>query len=449
MRKATVAIVGRPNVGKSTLFNKIVGTRVSIVDDTPGVTRDRIYMEAEWLGRRFMLIDTGGIDPATDDEILKGMRTQAEIAIERADCVILMTNIHEGLTAADADVAAMLMKAGKPTVLAVNKVDSGGQPPMDFYEFYNLGLGDPVAISSTHGLGVGDLLDEVFAKIPEELFQENEDDSGSLRVAIVGKPNAGKSSLVNQILGEERVIVSNVAGTTRDAVDTSFEKDGKTYTLVDTAGMRKRGKVDEGIERYSVLRSLSAVDNCDVCVIVVDANEGISEQDSKIAGYAHEKGKASIIAVNKWDLIEKDTNTMKQFREKVNLELGFMLYAPQIYISALTGQRVGKLFELINFVHEQNSMRIKTGMLNDVLGEATMKVQPPSDKGKRLKIYYMTQASTCPPTFVVFVNDKELMHFSYLRYLENQIRGVFGLEGTPVRFIVRERKNEKTKGSKE
>ncbi len=449
MRKATVAIVGRPNVGKSTLFNKIVGTRVSIVDDTPGVTRDRIYMEAEWLGRRFMLIDTGGIEPATDDEILKGMRTQAEIAIERADCVILMTNIHEGLTAADADVAAMLMKAGKPTVLAVNKVDSGGQPPMDFYEFYNLGLGDPVAISSTHGLGVGDLLDEVFAKIPEELFQENEDDSGSLRVAIVGKPNAGKSSLVNQILGEERVIVSNVAGTTRDAVDTSFEKDGKTYTLVDTAGMRKRGKVDEGIERYSVLRSLSAVDNCDVCVIVVDANEGISEQDSKIAGYAHEKGKASIIAVNKWDLIEKDTNTMKQFREKVNLELGFMLYAPQIYISALTGQRVGKLFELINFVHEQNSMRIKTGMLNDVLGEATMKVQPPSDKGKRLKIYYMTQASTCPPTFVVFVNDKELMHFSYLRYLENQIRGVFGLEGTPVRFIVRERKNEKTKGSKE
>lgn len=449
MRKATVAIVGRPNVGKSTLFNKIVGTRVSIVDDTPGVTRDRIYMEAEWTGRRFMLIDTGGIEPATDDEILKGMRTQAEIAIERADCVILMTNIHEGLTAADADVAAMLMKAGKPTVLAVNKVDSGGQPPMDFYEFYNLGLGDPVAISSTHGLGVGDLLDEVFAKIPEELFQENEDDSGSLRVAIVGKPNAGKSSLVNQILGEERVIVSDVAGTTRDAVDTSFEKDGKTYTLVDTAGMRKRGKVDEGIERYSVLRSLSAVDNCDVCVIVVDAKEGISEQDSKIAGYAHEKGKASIIAVNKWDLIEKDTNTMKQFREKVNLELGFMLYAPQIYISALTGQRVGKLFELINFVHEQNSMRIKTGMLNDVLGEATMKVQPPSDKGKRLKIYYMTQASTCPPTFVVFVNDKELMHFSYLRYLENQIRGVFGLEGTPVRFIVRERKNEKTKGSKE
>ncbi len=449
MRKATVAIVGRPNVGKSTLFNKIVGQRVSIVDDTPGVTRDRIYMEAEWLGRNFMLIDTGGIEPATDNEILKGMRRQAEIAIERADCVVLLTNIHDGLTAADKDVAAMLIKSGKPTVLAVNKVDSGGQPPMDFYEFYNLGLGDPIAISSVHGMGVGDLLDEVFANIPKELLENSEEEDDSLRVAIVGKPNAGKSSLVNKILGEERVIVSDVAGTTRDAVDTTFTKDGKTYTLVDTAGMRKRGKVDEGIERYSVLRSLSAVDNCDVCIIVVDANEGISEQDSKIAGYAHEKGKASIIAINKWDLIEKDTNTMNTFREKVNLELGFMLYAPQIYISALTGQRVGKLFELINYVHAQNSMRIKTGMLNDVLAEATMKVQPPSDKGKRLKIYYMTQASTCPPTFVVFVNNKELMHFSYLRYLENQIRGVFGLEGTPVRFIVRERKNEKDSGSKE
>lgn len=444
MRKATVAIVGRPNVGKSTLFNKIVGSRVSIVDDTPGVTRDRIYMEAEWVGRRFMLIDTGGIEPKTNDEILKGMREQAEIAIERADCVILMTNVRDGLTAADADVASMLIKAGKPTVLAVNKIDNIGQPPMDFYEFYNLGLGDPVAVSSIHGLGVGDLLDAVFAKIPEALFEAGGEESGALRVAIVGKPNAGKSSLVNKILGEERVIVSDVAGTTRDAVDTNFTKDGKKYTLVDTAGMRKRGRVDEGVERYSVLRSLSAVDNCDVCVIVVDAKEGISEQDSKIAGYAHDKGKASVIAVNKWDLIEKDTNTMKRFREKVNLELGFMLYAPQIYISALTGQRVGKLFELIQYVHEQNSMRIKTGMLNDVLTEATMKVQPPSDKGKRLKIYYMTQPSTCPPTFVVFVNNKDLMHFSYLRYLENQIRGVFGLEGTPVRFIVRERKNEKS-----
>ncbi len=439
MRKATVAIVGRPNVGKSTLFNKIVGSRVSIVDDTPGVTRDRIYMEAEWLGRSFTLIDTGGIEPKTDDEILKHMRLQAEIAIERADCVILMTCIHDGLTAADMDVSAMLQKAGKPTVLAVNKVDSTGEPPMDFYEFYNMGLGDPIAISSVHGLGVGDLLDEVFAKIPKELLESDDEEEDTLRVAIVGKPNAGKSSLLNRILGENRVIVSNIAGTTRDAIDTEYEKNGKKYTFVDTAGMRKRGKIDEGIERYSVIRSLSAIDNCDVCVIVVDAKEGISEQDSKIAGYAHEKGKASIIAVNKWDLIEKDTNTMKTFREEINLELGFMLYAPQVYISALTGQRVEKLFELIDYVHAQNSMRIKTGMLNDVLAEATMKVQPPSDKGKRLKIYYMTQASTCPPTFVVFVNNKELMHFSYLRYLENQIRGVFGLEGTPVRFIVRER----------
>lgn len=444
MRKATVAIVGRPNVGKSTLFNKIVGTRISIVDDTPGVTRDRIYAEAEWLNRRFTLIDTGGIEPKTDDEILKDMRLQAEVAIERADCVILMTCIHDGLTAADQDVAAMLQKAGKPIVLAVNKVDHGGQPPMDFYEFYNLGLGDPIAISSTHGLGVGDLLDAVFDNIPKELLEGSQEESDALRVAIVGKPNAGKSSLVNKIVGEHRVIVSNIAGTTRDAIDTSFTKDGKEYVLVDTAGMRKRGKVDEGIERYSVLRSLQAIDNCDVCVIVVDAKEGISEQDSKIAGYAHEQGKASIIAVNKWDLIEKDTNTMKRFREDVYKELGFMTYAPQIYISALTGQRVEKLFELIQYVHAQHSMRIKTGMLNDVLNEATMKVQPPSDKGKRLKIYYMTQASTCPPTFVVFVNNKELMHFSYLRYLENQIRGVFGLEGTPVRFIVRERENKDT-----
>lgn len=444
MRKATVAIVGRPNVGKSTLFNKIVGTRISIVDDTPGVTRDRIYAEAEWLSRRFTLIDTGGIEPKTDDEILKDMRLQAEIAIERADCIVLMTCIRDGLTAADQDVAAMLQKSGKPIVLAVNKVDQGGQPPMDFYEFYNLGLGDPIAISSTHGLGVGDLLDAVFDNIPKELLESSQEESDALRVAIVGKPNAGKSSLVNKIVGENRVIVSNIAGTTRDAIDTSFTKDGKEYVLVDTAGMRKRGKVDEGIERYSVLRSLQAIDNCDVCVIVVDAKEGISEQDSKIAGYAHEQGKASIIAINKWDLIEKDTNTMKTFREEVYKELGFMLYAPQIYISALTGQRVEKLFELIQYVHEQNSMRIKTGMLNDVLNEATMKVQPPSDKGKRLKIYYMTQASTCPPTFVVFVNNRELMHFSYLRYLENQIRGVFGLEGTPVRFIVRERENKDT-----
>ena len=447
MRKATVAIVGRTIVGKSTLFNKIAGSRISIVDDTPGVTRDRIYAEAEWLNKSFTLIDTGGIEPKTDDEILKSMRFQAEVAIERADCIILLTCIHDGLTAADKDVAAMLQKSGKPIVLAVNKVDHSGEPPMDFYEFYNLGLGDPVAVSSVHGLGVGDLLDEVFERIPEELLNPKDEEDGALRVAIVGKPNAGKSSLINKILGENRVIVSNVAGTTRDAIDTAFTKDGKEYIFVDTAGMRKRGKVDEGIERYSVLRSLAAVDNCDVCVIVVDALEGISEQDSKIAGYAHEKGKASIIAINKWDLIEKDTHTMKNFTEKVNLELGFMQYAPQVYISALTGQRIEKLFELIDYVHIQHSMRIKTGMLNDVLSEATMKVQPPSDKGKRLKIFYMTQASTCPPTFVVFVNNKELMHFSYLRYLENQIRQVFGLTGTPVRFIVRERDDDK--GTKE
>ncbi len=445
MRKATVAIVGRPNVGKSTLFNKIAGSRISIVDDTPGVTRDRIYADAEWLNKSFTLIDTGGIEPKSDNEILKSMRFQAEVAIERADCIILLTCIHDGLTAADKDVAAMLQKSGKPVVLAVNKVDHGGEPPMDFYEFYNLGLGDPVAISSVHGLGVGDLLDEVFDKIPEDLLTPKDEESSALRVAIVGKPNAGKSSLINKILGENRVIVSNVAGTTRDAIDTAFTKDGKEYVFVDTAGMRKRGKVDEGIERYSVLRSLAAVDNCDVCVIVVDASEGISEQDSKIAGYAHEKGKASIIAINKWDLIEKDTHTMKNFTEKVNLELGFMQYAPQVYISALTGQRIEKLFELIDYVHIQHSMRIKTGMLNDVLSEATMKVQPPSDKGKRLKIFYMTQASTCPPTFVVFVNNKELMHFSYLRYLENQIRAVFGLTGTPVKFIVREREDKGTK----
>ena len=440
--KPLVAVVGRPNVGKSTLFNKISGARISIVEDTPGVTRDRIYSDVSWLDKHFTLIDTGGIEPMSKDEILSKMREQAQLAIEMADVVILMTNIKEGVTANDYEVAQMLLKAKKKIVLAVNKVDNIGAPPMEFYEFYNLGLGDPIAISSTHGLGVGDLLDAVFEKLPPELLEDTEEEEDALRVAIVGKPNAGKSSLINKILGENRVIVSDVAGTTRDAIDTAFEKDGQKYVLVDTAGMRKRGKVDEGIERYSVIRSLAAIDNCDVCVIVVDAKEGISEQDSKIAGYAHECGKASIIAINKWDLIEKDTNTMKQFREKVYNELGFMLYAPQIYISALTGQRIEKLFELIGYVHTQHTMRIKTGMLNDVLNEATMKVQPPSDKGKRLKIYYMTQASACPPTFVVFVNNKELMHFSYLRYLENQIRGVFGLEGTPIRFVVRERQNK-------
>ncbi len=437
MTKRVVAIVGRPNVGKSTLFNKIIGERVSIVDDTPGVTRDRIYREAEWCGNKFLLIDTGGIEPKNDDVILKGMRLQAELAIDHADVIIFMVNVSDGLVAADSDVATMLRKSGKPVVVAVNKVDNAGQPPMELYEFYNLGLGDPMPISSIHGLGVGDMLDEVVAKLPETNSDEEEEET--LRVAVVGRPNAGKSSLINRILGEERVIVSDIAGTTRDAIDTRFEKDGVVYTLVDTAGMRKRGKIDDTIERYSVIRSLAAVDRADVCIIVIDATQGVTEQDSKIAGYAHDQGKASIIAINKWDLVEKETNTMKHFRDRVMEELPFMMYAPVHFISALTGQRVDRLFDLVTYVREQNTMRIKTGMLNDVLNEATSKVQPPSDKGKRLKIYYMTQASTCPPTFVVFVNNKELMHFSYLRYLENQIRGVFGLEGTPVKFIVRER----------
>ncbi len=443
MPKPVVAIVGRPNVGKSTLFNKIVGERISIVDDKPGVTRDRIYQEAEWLTRKFMLIDTGGIEPKNDDVILKNMRLQAELAIDHADVIIFMVNVSDGLVAADSDVCTMLMKSGKPVVLAVNRVDNIGAPPMELYEFYNLGIGDPIAISSLHGLGVGDLLDEVFKYIPETDDEEEEDDS--IKVAVVGKPNAGKSSLINKILGENRVIVSSIAGTTRDAIDSAYT-DGETkYTLIDTAGMRKRGKIDESIERYSVIRSLTAVERCDVCVIVVDAKEGISEQDSKIAGFCHEQGKACIIAVNKWDLIEKDSKTMERFKEEVQKELSFMLYAPVIFISALTGQRIPKLFDLIKYVNEQNLMRIKTGMLNDVLTEATMKVQPPSDKGKRLKIYYITQTGVRPPTFVIFVNNKELAHFSYVRYIENQIRGVFGLEGTPLKFIIRER-GEQSKG---
>jgi len=440
MAKPVVAIVGRPNVGKSTLFNKIVGQRVSIVDDTPGVTRDRIYQEAEWLSRKFMLIDTGGIEPKNDDVILKNMRLQAELAIDHADVIIFMVNVSDGLVAADQDVCTMLMKSGKPVVLAVNRVDNIGEPPMELYEFYNLGIGEPMPLSSLHGLGLGDLLDEVFKHIPETDEEDEEDDS--IKVAVVGKPNAGKSSLINKILGENRVIVSSIAGTTRDAIDSSYVDGDTKYTLIDTAGMRKRGKIDESIERYSVVRSLTAVDRCDVCVIMVDAKEGISEQDSKIAGYCHEQGKACVIAVNKWDLIEKDNKTMDKFIAEVRNELSFMMYAPIVFISALTGQRIPKLFELIKYVNEQNLMRIKTGMLNDVLTEATMKVQPPSDKGKRLKIYYITQTGVRPPTFVLFVNNKELAHFSYVRYIENQIRGVFGLEGTPVNFIVRERKDQ-------
>lgn len=437
MTKPVVAIVGRPNVGKSTLFNKIVGSRISIVDDTPGVTRDRIYMEAEWCGHEFLLIDTGGIEHG-DDVIVSGMRRQAELAISQADVLLLMTNVHDGLVAADAEVASMLQKSGTPVLLVVNKVDNIGNPPAELYEFYNLGLGDPMPVSSIHGLGVGDLLDEVVARFPSvDANDDAEDDT--IKVALVGKPNVGKSSLINKILGEDRVIVSNVAGTTRDAIDALVHKNGQDYTFIDTAGMRKRSRVEEGVEHYSVIRSLGAVDRSDVCVIMIDAQEGVTEQDTKIAGYAHEQGKACVIAVNKWDLVEKDGKTMDQFRKKVAEGLSFMLYAPVVFISAVTGQRLDRLFELIQFVRTQNTMRIRTGALNDVLNEATMRVQPPSDKGKRLKIYYMTQASTAPPTFVVFVNNKQLAHFSYIRYLENQIRGVFGLEGTPVRFVLRER----------
>lgn len=441
--KPTIAIVGRPNVGKSTLFNKIFGSRVSIVDDTPGVTRDRIFAECEWLGKAFTLIDTGGIEPKADDTILKQMRLQAELAIDMAHVVIFMVNVRDGLTAADQDVAAMLQKSKKPVILAVNKVDNAGEPPMDFYEFYNLGLGDPIAISSTHGLGVGDLLDAAFEHIDSDALAAEEDED-VLKVAVVGKPNAGKSSLINRILGEERVIVSDIAGTTRDAIDTYFEKDGKKYMFIDTAGIRRKARVDEQIEKYSVVRAYAAIERSDVCIIMIDGAEGITEQDSKIAGFVHESGKASVVIVNKWDLVEKETNTMHHYKQDVMDTLAFMQYAPIHFMSAKTGSRVDKMYEIIESAAEQNARRIPTGMLNDVIAEATAKVQPPSDKGKRLKIYYATQPSTKPPTFVIFVNDKELFHFSYLRYIENQLRAAFGFEGTPIRFIIRER-NEKAK----
>ncbi len=440
MSKPVFAIVGRPNVGKSTLFNKIIGQRISIVEDTPGVTRDRIYAEGEWLGKKFTLIDTGGIEPEKEDEILQQMTRQANIAIDMADAIVFMVNVKDGLTASDKDVAAMLVRSGKPIVLVCNKVDNVGEPPMELYEFYNLGMGEPMAISSTHGLGVGDLLDELFSYVNED--NEEDDEEDVIKVAVIGKPNVGKSSLINKILGENRVIVSNVAGTTRDAIDTPFEKDGQKYIFIDTAGMRKRGKIDENIERYSVVRSLAAVDRSDVVLVLIDANEGVTEQDTKIAGYAHEQGKGIVVVVNKWDMIEKTTNTMNNFRNDVLDGLSFMTYAPTAFLSAKTGERLPKLFELIKFVNAQNAMRIPTGVLNDILNEAISKVQPPSDKGKRLKIYYITQASTRPPTFILFVNNKELAHFSYVRYIENQIRTTFGLEGTPVRFIIRERSKE-------
>lgn len=436
--KGTVAIVGRPNVGKSTLFNKLTGSRISIVDDTPGVTRDRIYGDCEWLGHKFLLIDTGGIEPYSDDVILKQMRAQAEIAIETADVIILVTDITTGILAADSEVASMLQKSGKPIVLCVNKCDSVGAVPPEFYEFYNLGLGDPFAVSSVHGHGTGDLLDEVIKYLPEDNNNSEEDDE-IINVAVIGKPNVGKSSLVNKICGENRTIVSDIAGTTRDTTDTFVENSYGKFNIIDTAGIRKKSKVTDAIERFSVIRAKSAVDRANVCVIMIDAVEGFTEQDSKIAGIALEAGKACIVAVNKWDAVEKDSDTMKEYKQKLSVDFSFMSYAPVLFISAKTGQRLDKLFELIAFVHSQNSMRISTGKLNEVLAEATARVQPPTDKGKRLKIYYMTQASTRPPAFVFFVNNAELFHFSYQRYLENQIREVFGLDGTPVRFIIRER----------
>lgn len=438
-----VAVVGRPNVGKSTLFNKLIGKRLSIVEDTPGVTRDRIYSKCEWLGHEFMLVDTGGIEPSSNDTILVQMRRQAEIAIDKADVIILVTDIRSGVTANDYEVASMLQKSGKPVVLCVNKCDKLGAPEPEFYEFYNLGIGDPIEVSSVHGYGTGDLLDRVIEHLPKETESE---DSDYIRVAVIGKPNVGKSSIINCIAGEERAIVSDIAGTTRDATDTVIENGSGKYIFVDTAGIRKKSKVYENIEHYSVLRSYMAVDEADVAVIVIDALVGFTEQDSKVAGYAHEQGKGCIVAVNKWDAIEKDNDTMNKFTDELKKNLGFMDYVPFIFISAKTGQRVNKLFELINTVHENNSLRISTGKLNDILAYATSRVQPPSDKGKRLKIYYMTQPSTNPPTIVTFVNSSELFHFSYRRYLENQIRDTFGgLMGTPVRIVVRERDSSDTK----
>lgn len=440
MSKPIVAIIGRPNVGKSTFFNYITGKRISIVEDTPGVTRDRIYAEAEWRSRTFMLIDTGGIEPQSQEYILQQMKRQAELALETSDVIIFMVDAKDGLVAADREVATMLRKMGKPVVLAVNKVDNIGQPPPDVYEFYNLGLGDFVTISSSNGLGMGDVLDAVyshFENISEEQYEEE-----VIKVAVIGKPNAGKSSLINRILGEERVIVSDVPGTTRDAIDTFVTHGEDQYVFIDTAGIRKKSKIFENIERYSIMRSWTAIDRADVCLILIDANDGVTEQDTKIAGYAHDQGKATIVVVNKWDTIEKNTGTLEEYRKTVQEKLGFMLYAPIVFISAKTGQRVENLYEMIKFVANQAALRISTGMLNDVLNEAIAVVQPPSDKGKRLKIFYMTQASVKPPTFVLFINNKDLMHYSYERYLENQLRKSFGFEGTPIRFFLRERTKE-------
>lgn len=438
MAKPIIAIVGRPNVGKSTLFNKLIGERRAIIEDTPGVTRDRIYGEGEWCGKSFVVIDTGGIEPKTNDIILKQMRLQAEIAIDTADVIIFMCDVRAGLVADDREIAVMLKKSGKPVIVAVNKADSVGAVPFEFYEFYELGFDkDPIAISSTHGSGTGDLLDAVLAELPADAGTAEEDDS--IKVAVIGKPNAGKSSLINKLLGEERLIVSNIAGTTRDAIDTQIECAYGKYTFIDTAGLRRKARVEDVIEKYSVLRAHMAVERADVCLLVIDATEGITEQDEHIAGIAHEAGKACIIVVNKWDAVEKDNDSVNEFTKKIYNALSYMTYAPILFVSALTGQRLQKLFEHINYVNGQAKLRISTGMLNDMLGDATAKVQPPSDKGKRLKIYYMTQASVAPPTFVIFANSIELFHFSYQRYIENCLRETFGFRGTPIRIIIRER----------
>ena len=443
MSKPVVAIVGRPNVGKSTLFNKLIGERRSIVEDTPGVTRDRIYAEAEWGERRFLLVDTGGIEPKTDDTILRQMRTQAQIAIETADVIIFMCDVRAGLVADDRDIAVMLKKSGKPVIVVVNKVDRVGDLPFEFYEFYELGFErEPIALSSLHGTGSGDLLDAVLECC--DFAEDEAEDEGVINVAVIGKPNAGKSSIINRMCGEERLIVSDIAGTTRDAVDTRVENKHGIFNFIDTAGIRRQSKVEDRIEKYSVLRAKLAVERADVCLIMVDAQDGVTEQDEKIAGLAHEAGKASIIVINKWDSIEKDNSTTNNFNREIRTALGYMTYAPIAYVSAKTGQRVENLYELIKSVHEESSRRITTGMLNDVLNDAMNRVQPPSDKGKRLKIYYMTQTATNPPTFVIFCNSEQLFHFSYQRYIENCLRDTFGFKGTPIRFTIRQKGEDGT-----
>ncbi len=442
MAKPVLAIVGRPNVGKSTLFNKLIGERRAIVEDVPGITRDRIYGETEWNGRKMIVIDTGGIERDTDDIILSKMRDQAQIAIDTADVILFVCDIRTGLLPDDRDIAVMLKKSGKPVIPCINKADSTGRVPAEFYEFYELGFEiDPIPLSSIHGTGTGDILDAALDALPVTYSEDDDDDR--IRVAVIGKPNAGKSSLVNRILGDERMIVSNIPGTTRDAIDSQLDNEFGKYTFIDTAGIRRQSKVDDRIEKYSVLRAKMAVERADVCILVIDANEGITEQDEKIAGLAHEAGKATIVAVNKWDLVDKDNTTTNSFNKKIGTALAYMSYAPILYISALTGQRVSKLFEQINYVHNQTNMRISTGMLNDVLADAVSRVQPPSDKGRHLKIYYMTQISVAPPTFVLFANSIELFHFSYQRYIENCLRNTFGFRGTPIRLIVRQRGDDK------